>query len=166
MGIFRRVRSWAGELSVSFPSENDLQSTGLVADGNWHHISVTQAGVCSSCAKLYIDGKLEDTKDSQLLTNGVDPFLIGATFSGGQLFSFKGSIDEVAVFNRALSASEILAIYNAGRAGMCKEPDNDRDGVPNDEDECPNSDLSATVGIDDWGIHVRRDIHIINHLAR
>ena len=32
---------------------------------------------------------------------------------------FKGLIDEVDFFNRALSASEIAAIYNAGVAGKC-----------------------------------------------
>jgi hypothetical protein len=31
-----------------------------------------------------------------------------------------GSIDEVAIYNRALSPSEIQAIYNAGSAGKCK----------------------------------------------
>jgi hypothetical protein len=33
---------------------------------------------------------------------------------------FNGLIDEVAIFNRALSASEIQAIFSAGSAGKCK----------------------------------------------
>ena len=41
---------------------------------------------------------------------------------------FAGPIDEVEIFNRALSASEIQAIDNAGSAGKCK-PDADGDGV-------------------------------------
>jgi hypothetical protein len=32
---------------------------------------------------------------------------------------FKGLIDEVEIFNRALSADEIVAIYSAGSAGIC-----------------------------------------------
>ena len=35
---------------------------------------------------------------------------------------FKGLIDEVDIFNRALSASDIVAIYNAGNAGKCTTP--------------------------------------------
>ena len=31
-----------------------------------------------------------------------------------------GLIDEVGIYNRALSASEIQAIFNAGSAGKCK----------------------------------------------
>jgi hypothetical protein len=35
---------------------------------------------------------------------------------------FPGQIDEVELFNRALTAEEITAIYNAGSAGKCKVP--------------------------------------------
>lgn len=38
----------------------------------------------------------------------------------GFLGHFKGLIDEVEVFDRALTASEIQDIYNAGSAGKCK----------------------------------------------
>jgi hypothetical protein len=40
--------------------------------------------------------------------------------SGRGGFFYQGSLDEVEVYNRALSASEIQAIYNAGSAGKCK----------------------------------------------
>ena len=30
-----------------------------------------------------------------------------------------GGLDEVSIYNRALSASEVVAIYNAGSAGKC-----------------------------------------------
>jgi hypothetical protein len=33
---------------------------------------------------------------------------------------FKGGIDEIALFNRALDPSEIGAILSAGARGMCK----------------------------------------------
>ena len=36
--------------------------------------------------------------------------------------SFLGSIDELSVYNRALSQSEIQAIYNAGSTGKCSTP--------------------------------------------
>ena len=34
--------------------------------------------------------------------------------------NFSGLVDEVQIFNRVLSASEIQAIYQAGSAGECK----------------------------------------------
>jgi hypothetical protein len=52
---------------------------------------------------------------------------------------FDGLIDEVEIFNRALSAVEIQAIVNADSAGKCKPGgDIDNDGVPDDADNCSN----------------------------
>ena len=45
---------------------------------------------------------------------------IGNLQSDTVLEPFVGLIDEVEVFNRALDASEVLAIYNAGSFGKCK----------------------------------------------
>jgi len=45
---------------------------------------------------------------------------IGRNPSYGEYFG--GAIDEVTVYNRALSAEEIAAIYNAGSAGKCQLP--------------------------------------------
>jgi hypothetical protein len=67
----------------------------------------------------------------------------------GRGFFLNGRIDEVEGFvGWALSDTEIQAIFSAGSAGKCKAPDNDGDGVPHDEDECPHSDLSTTLVID------------------
>jgi uncharacterized repeat protein (TIGR01451 family) len=61
---------------------------------------------------------------------------------------FSGLIDEVEIFNRALSATEIQAIFNAGSAGKCKT-DADGDGVLDALDNCPaiaNADQTDTDG--------------------
>jgi hypothetical protein len=42
----------------------------------------------------------------------------GAGNGGGEFL--KGGLDEVEIFNRALSATEIQALYHAGSAGKCK----------------------------------------------
>ena len=36
--------------------------------------------------------------------------------------NFNGTLDEVGVYNRALTSSEVQAIFNAGSAGMCSGP--------------------------------------------
>jgi hypothetical protein len=38
----------------------------------------------------------------------------------GPLLGFKGDLDELTLYSRALSAAEIKAIYAAGSAGKCK----------------------------------------------
>ncbi|HYG36409.1 MAG TPA: LamG-like jellyroll fold domain-containing protein, partial [Clostridia bacterium] len=45
------------------------------------------------------------------------------TNTPGGWFPFGGLIDEASIYNRALSAAEIKAIYNAGSAGKCAPPD-------------------------------------------
>lgn len=69
---------------------------------------------------MYVDGVLQDTKYGKLLVNGTDPFIIGATFSSGQVYPYRGGIDELAVFNRALTAAEVQSLFSAGSAGMCR----------------------------------------------
>ena len=49
---------------------------------------------------------------------------------------FDGLIDEVEIFERALSASEIHAIYAAGHAGKCKHCEDCDDGNPCTDDSC------------------------------
>jgi hypothetical protein len=49
------------------------------------------------------------------------PLLIGSqeTGLGGGEF-FNGGLDELEIFNRALNATEVKALYHAGSAGKCK----------------------------------------------
>ncbi|MEW6157005.1 MAG: immunoglobulin domain-containing protein, partial [Verrucomicrobiota bacterium] len=75
---------------------------------------------------LYIDGQLvaeaADTTVAALSSNTADFIGRAAAANGAEFNTFNGSIDEVTIFNRALSAEEIQAIYNAGSAGFCKPP--------------------------------------------
>ena len=56
---------------------------------------------------------------------------------------FRGAIDEVALFERALSEAEVQAIWRAGFQGKCKDgcpdaADSDADGLGAACDNCPN----------------------------
>jgi len=71
---------------------------------------------------VYINGAL-DNRGNEPSNYGASqgPYTkIGEADLGEPFNRFSGLIDEVEVFNRALSASEIQAIYNAGTAGKCK----------------------------------------------
>lgn len=75
---------------------------------NWYHI----AGVYDSVAgnvKVYVNGVLGGTTGSlsSLTQNSTHTIKIGTTWSG--------TIDDVRIYNRALSASEVLQLYNQGR---------------------------------------------------
>jgi hypothetical protein len=97
-----------------------------VADGRWHYI----VGVFDGPTlrhELYVDGVLENNLTPSY--NSIDvstvPIWIGAgagtTSAAPNVAFFSGSIDEVAIFDRALSAREIASIYHADSAGKCRE---------------------------------------------
>ncbi len=87
-------------------------STGnLITGGVWHHaVCVIGAGN----VKIYIDGVLNATVSlsTTSLTNSGNTFIAGNNQGAGTYF--KGTIDEVKVYNRTLTASEINTSYLAG----------------------------------------------------
>ena len=84
---------------------------------DWIHLAVTADG---ATGRLYIDGVEVAADDySTGIPSGSADLLFGID-DDLSTAAFKGSIDEAEIFNRALSAQEIVAIYNAGGTGRCK----------------------------------------------
>jgi uncharacterized repeat protein (TIGR01451 family) len=80
----------------------------------WTHLAGAFDG---SAFRFYINGQLVATSGAGMLgPTTADPLLIGGA---GTCARFAGLIDEVEIYNRALSSSEIQAIYNSGSAGKC-----------------------------------------------
>lgn len=105
-------------------------SNSPIADGLFHQLAMARDFAASQLL-LYVDGRLAVATPLDPATSGniidddgeADPILIGATIQAGtqarQAF-FTGLIDEVAFFNRALSAKDISQLWSAGHAGMTK----------------------------------------------
>ncbi len=79
-------------------------SRSSINDGQWHHIVAVYTG---SQNKLYLDSILVDTAASGGFTNNTSGFVIG-NFTGS---SGGGAMDDVRIYNRALSSDEISALY-------------------------------------------------------
>jgi uncharacterized delta-60 repeat protein len=77
---------------------------------------------------LYFNG-VEDASlavgPDRFIDSSLTDLLIGAV--GGGFQNFAGRIDEVTIYNRALTPSEIQAIFNAGSAGKCLPREGDLD---------------------------------------
>ncbi len=114
--------------------------------GSFYHVAATYDG---ATFKLYVNGSLEAQRDA-VKTISYDasfPWNIGSAPSdrrGSFARTWNGVIDEVEIYNRALSASEIQAIFNADSAGTCK-PDGDGDGVADKNDACPATPAGTAV---------------------
>ena len=82
----------------------------------WYHIAVTSV---RSLVTLYLNGEPVATGDLTIDTPGGTSFIVGSLrFDTSKRLD--GLVDEVAVYNRALSWREIEAIYLAGRSGRCR----------------------------------------------
>lgn len=128
-----------GDLFVK-TSTNDLTANV------WHHLVVIYNGsLDASGVKMFIDGVAQssttvlndlgkaDTNGTNFL--GGDAVLLGVGFQNSTARHFNGTIDEVGIWNRILSDSEISDLYNGG------------DGITLDERTLGTTSISVTLNL-------------------
>ncbi|MBI2451570.1 right-handed parallel beta-helix repeat-containing protein [Candidatus Pacearchaeota archaeon] len=100
--------------------------------GAWHHV----AGVFikNTAKELYVDGKFVESLNTTTNFFTVNRFAVGRKAGPVPLEFFNGTIDEVAVWNRALSADEIVNLYRL-KAGKYYWKVNVSDGLLSNESE-------------------------------
>jgi sialidase-1 len=85
------------------------ENTNLIPSGSFNHVVMTYAE--GKQLKLFVDGSLIDSKSSSsTLPNSSSDIRIGQRLNN--TFEYDGIIDDVRIYNRALSASEINQIFN------------------------------------------------------
>ncbi|HEX6188418.1 MAG TPA: protein kinase [Pyrinomonadaceae bacterium] len=98
-----------------FPSKTKLYVPPI---GEWTHIAMTYDG---KTVVLYANGEIiGQVFYSGNIVGTDEPFNIGGRADDQGTGKFNGLIDEVQVFNRALSADEIRMIFEAGSDGQCR----------------------------------------------
>ena len=96
------------------------QSLGQVGLNQWNHVALTYStSNAQTTVNVYLNGTLVANAITDANTSWNSQVAFGA-YLGAQQPSFTGSIDEIAIFNQALTSSQILQVYNAFSAGMCK----------------------------------------------
>jgi len=87
---------------------------GNTTSDTWHYLTVV-FDKTNSKVRLYLDGSLDTATDKSISISYSDAtdFQIGKNVAGGTQ-NWKGSIDDVRIYNRALSATEVAALYRAG----------------------------------------------------
>jgi hypothetical protein len=114
-GSFFDIRLSGGRLKVelnqSGSNVNSFNSAQTINDGSWHHVVLTRQ---AKTVQLYIDGSLDTAKSTAGTTNISN----GVAFSMAQHVCIgvdptqrlTGLLDEVHVFGRALSATEVAQL--------------------------------------------------------
>ncbi|OGV08464.1 MAG: hypothetical protein A2499_04710 [Stygiobacter sp. RIFOXYC12_FULL_38_8] len=101
---------------------NFYNNTVQIADGKWHFVAATVDRKNVAGGKLYVDGNLILTFDPTIVANSITntSSLLISKLDFGSVTPYENQVDEVELFNRALTSAEIASIYNAGSYGKCK----------------------------------------------
>jgi len=123
-----------GHIAAYTCSDGNANSTSIVSsnvinDGFFHHVAFVRM---SETNFFYIDGSLDS---SNTTTGGIADISDNGMFRAGQSVCvspglggvnddqpFVGELDELDLFDRALSSAEISSIYQAGSTGKCGTP--------------------------------------------
>ncbi|MDB6057968.1 MAG: C-terminal target protein [Verrucomicrobiales bacterium] len=103
----------------------DFTSVTAINNGVWHHVAAVRQ---QSNAVLYIDGAYDASQSIDTvvanITNSANLRLGNGPCvgSGDHTTWLQGALDEISIYTNALSASDILAIYQAGSSGKCCFP--------------------------------------------
>jgi len=145
----------------------EFDSISHVNDGNWHSIVVTRNPSNNDLFSMYIDGILESTMvgEKRNLNTDVDTPLEIGTWTTEKYNStvYNGLIDDVRIYNRALSESEIGELYqlgseptktyeeglNEGIAKCQNNPSSCGITVPPESGNCPRIDTHASFTLSD-----------------
>ena len=140
--IFNRHTAGTGNFNDTYVLRNEASGSGVKIKlelGNplksfysqnvysksvWHHLAVTLSYSSGQyTVKFYIDG-VEDSPTNSPMTmptmssNSTLPLTIGAQRSGSNFVQgFKGDIDEISIFTKALSSGEVNSLYNSSTPG-------------------------------------------------
>ncbi|HET6711940.1 LamG-like jellyroll fold domain-containing protein [Amycolatopsis sp.] len=101
-------------LAMSFVGTRALAPTAPEAN-RWYHVAGVR-DAASGTLKLYVDGQLAATKSVCLGEASTGHTVIGRGKYGGNPVDFlNGAVDQVHVYDRALSDADVSALYSSGK---------------------------------------------------
>lgn len=113
----------------------DVYATASLPIDTWTHVVGTYDG---SNIRIYTNGVLQDTTAQNSYSPGALAVSIGDDISGSTIDDrWQGNIDEVKIWNRALSASEIKTIYDNESVGL------NYDGTTRECVSCSSTTIAA-----------------------
>jgi len=133
---WRITRNGSNNYFQANGGNNDLPVVGggagypAINTNVWHHVVLVSKYL--NTAELWVDGVLQQSGTVPNLRNSDKRLFIGEN-SGATNRRWKGQIDDLAIWRRALSPTEIASIYNSGTGvpiDTLLGADTDGDGMP------------------------------------
>jgi hypothetical protein len=114
----QRGKPWTIRLqtdgTLRFLCDESVYSKAIVNDGRWHHFVAIRS---ESITKLFLDGELQGTALSTSSTTNSRPLCFGCVHwpGGGTARFFKGTLDDIRIYDRAVSEAEVRSLYREGQ---------------------------------------------------
>ena len=110
------VAKSSGENTFSFWADGTASSSAGKVNGTtnfsidtWYHVVGTYDG---SNVKIYVNGQLEGTQAYTATPGTTDqPLVLGRWYGNYSDYYFPGKLDQIRIFNKALTASEVTTLY-------------------------------------------------------
>ncbi|MBU1134877.1 MAG: LamG domain-containing protein, partial [Candidatus Omnitrophica bacterium] len=105
-----------GKIGVGTSGVNEITSaSGVISTGVWYHVAVVKSG---STTTIYVAGNQVASATTAVWTSSPNPLRIGGHSHWNVDYNHTGLIDEVAIYNRALTGEEIKDHYLRGVADL------------------------------------------------
>ncbi|MEU2026386.1 LamG-like jellyroll fold domain-containing protein [Streptomyces sp. NPDC016469] len=103
-----------GAFAFSTPGAHRARAELTPELGHWYHLVGVRSG---DQIKLYVDGKLASTAAAGSADVSSGALSVGrAKWSGNNTDFWNGSVDQVQVYDKALTDQEVTALYDGGKA--------------------------------------------------
>ncbi len=107
----RIVDAWVEFRAVTSKAGSFATNIGSVADSKWHYVGVSY--ISGGALRVYFDGSLVTSSTSPTFTMSSQNLRIGRSVDT-YWETYKGSIDDIRIYNRILSSQEVKALYKLG----------------------------------------------------
>jgi hypothetical protein len=112
------LNSGTGALESWINNNSQMIGTTPVPLNQWSHVALVYDGTNRT---FYLNGAVAGSGTAPTITHDTSTSSIGNVVPNDGA-AFNGAIDEVSIYNRALSFDEIASIYLAGAYGKCEAP--------------------------------------------
>jgi hypothetical protein len=141
-----------GKMTLFVHSQSHQMSETRIDDNSWHQVVISREG---SVIEFYLDGHFDSVWDSAPVGNltveksglwlGGDQDCVGGCWESNQ--QFDGLLDDLRIYSRALSESEIQALYDTEKQAPDDGDDSYQAGYEAGQQAC--QDNPADCGIKD-----------------
>lgn len=91
---------------------SSISSSTIVASATWYHVVATSN---AGAATIYLNGVSNASGTiAATMANGTAPVYLGMMFDPANIGALSGNLDEVAIFNTALTPAQVTALYQSG----------------------------------------------------